>query len=85
MKEWWQDFFIPVTGEIMFTPKAALSKIEVEQVIAQTKTPKHAQVLDLACGVGRHSVEFAKKNFEVIGLDFSKHYLAEAKNFWKRN
>ena len=78
MKEWWQDFFIHVEGEIMFTPRAALSKIEVEQVVKQTKLPKQAHVLDLACGVGRHSIEFAKQGFEVVGLDFSKPYLVEA-------
>lgn len=79
MKEWWQGFFIPVTGEIMFTPRAALSKVEVKQVIRQTRLPKRAQVLDLACGVGRHSIEFAKQGYQVVGLDFSKSYLAEAK------
>lgn len=78
MSEWWQDFFIPVTGEIMFKPRAGISKIEVEQVVREAKISKHARVLDLACGVGRHSIEFAKKNFDVVGLDFSKHYLADA-------
>lgn len=63
----------------MFAPKAGISKYEVEQVIQQTQLPVHARVLDLACGVGRHSIEFARRGFEVIGLDFSKPYLAEAK------
>ncbi len=79
MKEWWKDFFGPLAGEIMFTPKAKVSKNEVEQVIKRTKTPKRARVLDLACGIGRHSIEFAKKGFEVTGLDYSKPYIASAK------
>ncbi len=79
MKDWWKDFFIPVTGEIMFGPRAAVSKIEVEQVIKRTGILKNSKILDLACGIGRHSIEFAKKTYEVTGLDFSKSYLLTAK------
>ena len=79
MKEWWQDFFIPVTGEIMFQPRKQHSVLEVSEVVKKTKVPKSAKILDLACGVGRHSIIFSKNGFDVIGLDFSKNYLAEAK------
>ncbi len=78
MKEWWRDFFIPVIGEIMFSSKENQSKAEVEQVLKQVNL-KSGKVLDLACGVGRHSIPFAKMKFEVTGLDFSKNYLAEAR------
>ena len=37
MKEWWQDFFIPVTGEIMFQPRKEQSVLEVNQVAKQTE------------------------------------------------
>lgn len=79
MKEWWQNFFIPVTGEIMFSPRAKQSQTEVEQILKQVNLKKTAKILDLACGVGRHSIPFAKRNFEVAGLDFSKNFLAEAR------
>lgn len=79
MKEWWQNFFIPVTGEIMFSPRAKQSQKEVDQILEQVNLKRPAKILDLACGVGRHSVPFAKRKFEVIGLDFSKNFLAEAK------
>jgi SAM-dependent methyltransferase len=36
-------------------------------------------VLDLACGVGRHSVILAKRGFAVTGLDYSRPYLQEAR------
>lgn len=79
MKEWWRDFFVPVIGEIMFQPRAEQSQLEVDEILRNTKLQKQAKVLDLACGVGRHSVLFAKLGFDVVGLDFSKNYLAEAK------
>ncbi len=79
MKEWWQDFFIPVAGEVLFKPKSGISKAEVDQVLKKCLIPKKSQILDLACGVGRHSIEFAKPGHEVVGLDFSKSFLSEAK------
>ncbi len=36
-------------------------------------------ILDLACGPGRHSLEFLKRGFNVIGLDYSKNFLKIAK------
>lgn len=47
-----------------------------------TKTldlPKESKVLDLACGNGRHSVFFAKKGFDVLGIDLSHYLVKEAK------
>ena len=63
----------------MFQPRKEQSVLEVNQVAKQTKINKSAKVLDLACGVGRHSIVFAQKGFNVVGLDFSNHYLTEAK------
>lgn len=37
-------------------------------------------LLDLACGTGTLSLEFAKKGFSVIGVDISEEMLAEAQN-----
>jgi SAM-dependent methyltransferase len=37
---------------------------------------KNAEVLDLACGNGRHSVLFARKGFNVTGIDLSKYLIS---------
>jgi SAM-dependent methyltransferase len=37
------------------------------------------RVLDLACGTGRHSVEFARRGASVLGVDQSAAYLAKAR------
>lgn len=79
MKEWWQQFFIPVTAEVMFHPRFAQAKTEVEQILKQVRLPSKARVLDLACGTGRHSLQFAKKKCQVTGLDFTKNFLVEAR------
>jgi SAM-dependent methyltransferase len=41
----------------------------------------HGRVLDLACGPGRHSVEFARRGFEVTGVDRSAFLLNHAHRY----
>lgn len=36
-------------------------------------------VLDIGCGNGRHSLEFAKRGYQVIGIDIAKRFITEAK------
>ncbi|MBI5403226.1 MAG: class I SAM-dependent methyltransferase [Ignavibacteriae bacterium] len=38
-----------------------------------------AEVLDVCCGAGRHSIEFAKRGFDVTGFDLSGYLIGEAK------
>lgn len=79
MKQWWQKFFIPLAGEVMFNPRAAQAKLEVEQVLKNVRLSKGAKILDLACGTGRHSVQFAKKDLQVTGLDFTSNFITTAR------
>ena len=48
---------------------------EVEQLLALTGLPPGAVVLDLCCGIGRHSVQLARKGFQVTGVDRTQVYL----------
>lgn len=36
------------------------------------------RILDLACGFGRHSLSFARKGFEVVGIDLTRAYIEDA-------
>ncbi|HMS33316.1 MAG TPA: class I SAM-dependent methyltransferase [Ignavibacteria bacterium] len=38
-----------------------------------------SKVLDIACGSGRHSLELARRGFDVTGFDLSKFLISEAK------
>jgi SAM-dependent methyltransferase len=40
---------------------------------------KIKRILDAACGTGRFSIEFAKKGYNVVGIDLSKEMLRVAK------
>lgn len=56
---------------------SALEEIGHLQELLQISPP--AVILDLCCGVGRHSVELAKRGFAVTGVDRSAGYLDRAK------
>lgn len=53
--------------------------MEVGKLIKLLGNPhKKSKVLDLCCGIGRHSLEFARHDFEVTGVDITKSYLETA-------
>jgi SAM-dependent methyltransferase len=51
----------------------------VSLVLKHVKLNKGANVLDLACGNGRHSILFAKKRFNVTGIDLSNYLINQAR------
>ncbi|MCP4639805.1 MAG: class I SAM-dependent methyltransferase [bacterium] len=57
----------------------AAADAEVNQLLDLVKPEPGARVLDLCCGPGRHSLEFAKRGFAVTGVDRTAHYIEEAK------
>jgi SAM-dependent methyltransferase len=42
-----------------------------------------SKVLDLSCGIGRHSINLSKRGYEVVGYDPSTFFLDEARR-WAR-
>ncbi|BCG60595.1 class I SAM-dependent methyltransferase [Paenibacillus sp. URB8-2] len=52
---------------------------EVERMIGWLSLPAGAKVLDLCCGMGRHSLALAEAGYEVTGIDLSEALLREAR------
>lgn len=40
---------------------------------------KHLHILDVGCGTGRHSIELAKRGYQITGIDLSESMLDHAK------
>lgn len=59
--------------------RQASAKLEVEQVVGLLKPQGNDRVLDLCCGPGRHSLEFARRGFEVVGVDRTRSFIRRAK------
>ena len=78
-KDWWRSFFVPLAGMVMFEPRAHRSTFEVDIVLRRTRTKPGARVLDVACGTGRHTKNFAQRGYDVVGLDYSVPYLKQAR------
>jgi SAM-dependent methyltransferase len=58
---------------------------EIDHVLALVKISPPAAILDLCCGgVGRHSLEFARRNFKVTGVDRTRQYLHEARQLARK-
>ena len=78
--EWWKRFFDNTRyGDTLehFTPER--TEAEVDFVLSALQLEKGARILDLCCGVGRHSVQFAARGYRVTGLDFNEDYIRKAR------
>ena len=51
---------------------------QVDFLIQTLGLQGNERILDLACGYGRHSLEFAKRGYQVVGVDITKEYVEDA-------
>jgi SAM-dependent methyltransferase len=74
------DEFWQTVESMLFTKQRwENAPIEIDNLLSLLHLKPQANVLDLCCGVGRHSIELAKKGFLVTGVDRTKRYLMQAK------
>jgi ubiquinone/menaquinone biosynthesis C-methylase UbiE len=80
MTEWYENSF----GEdylIVYKHRDFCgARKEVDQMIAWLRLPPGSKVLDLCCGMGRHSLALAEEGYEVTGVDLSEVLLREARS-----
>lgn len=75
-----RDDFWKAIGPLIFTSKIIeAASQDVEHAIAMMNLEPGARICDLCCGIGRHSLELAKKGFQVTSVDRTEHYLGQAK------
>lgn len=77
---WWKEFFDDTYGRLgleIINPERTTR--EVDFIIDALKLEKSERVLDLACGMGRHALELARRGFTAVtGLDYTQQYLEKA-------
>lgn len=83
-KDWVQDLFIE-HGElfqVFLEERLARAEEEVRGLLnlfREYRVESGSKVLDLNCGIGRHSLYLAKQGYQVTGVDISPRYIARAK------
>ncbi len=81
MKRWYEDEdFWRAVRPVLFPPRRIQrAKEEVQRIVELLEVRPPDRVLDLACGVGRHSLELARQGFRVVGVDRTRPYIEEAR------
>ncbi|MBN1436066.1 MAG: class I SAM-dependent methyltransferase [Sedimentisphaerales bacterium] len=71
--EWYLKYWVqPITAE--------RTNREVDAIIRYLELTPQSQVLDLCCGQGRHSLELARRGFQVVGYDLSDTLLDHSRS-----
>lgn len=73
--DWYRSGFPPITAAM---PWADRTEAEVDRAIMMLRPEGGERMLDLACGIGRHSLELRRRGFEVVGVDISPDLLEMA-------
>jgi SAM-dependent methyltransferase len=81
VKPWYEDdLFWETVAPVLFSERRwSDAPTEVEDVVSLLGISPGAKVLDLCCGVGRHSLELARRGFHVTGVDKTAAYLERAR------
>lgn len=80
MAEWFDDeSFWQAVDPFLFTEqRLGAAGDEVDRLLELLDLDGR-DVLDLACGIGRHAVELARRGYRVTGVDRSRHLLDRAR------
>jgi D-alanine-D-alanine ligase len=87
-KDWWRKIFnayyLKTDGDVVEDQK--ITSEEIDLITKILKINSDNKILDLCCGQGRHTLEFARRGFEnVEGLDRSRYLIQKARNNAKKN
>ncbi len=78
--DWWKRFFkssgFPLADEV----RVRDTETEIRKLLKLLPLPRGAKVIDVGCGIGRHSVLLARRGYHVTGVDYSPSYLREARS-----
>lgn len=79
--DWWKTLFDQKYLDTYLSDLTSERTVkEVDFVVQATSLQPSDKILDLACGHGRHSIELAKRGFNVTGLDYSEPFIEKAKS-----
>lgn len=79
-KEWFATWFDTPYYHILYKNRNDdEAKAFIENLVHYLDLPTSANVLDLACGKGRHSLTLKEAGYNVLGVDLSKNSINDAR------
>ena len=83
---WYEDWFNSKYYHILYQNRNhEEAEAFIDTLFTYLKPKKTAQVVDMACGKGRHAKKIADLGYETIGLDLSKESIHDAMRYEKCN
>ncbi|MDX2050743.1 MAG: methyltransferase domain-containing protein [Polyangiaceae bacterium] len=78
--EWWHDFYSEAWPAIQGDgyPTERTSR-ECDVIVDLLHLTAGANVLDIPCGIGRHTVELARRGFRLTGIDLKAQFVEQAR------
>lgn len=81
-KDWFASWFDSPYYHILYKNRDLTeAKFFLDNLIRFLDLPKGSKILDLACGKGRHAIQFNSNGFDVTGADLSPQSIAHANQF----
>ncbi|SDM10182.1 Methyltransferase domain-containing protein [Daejeonella rubra] len=85
-KKWFQNWFSSPYYHILYHQRNdEEAEFFIDNLCAFLKPAENFQLLDIACGRGRHSVYLNKKGYDVTGIDLSNASIKFAQQFENEN
>jgi SAM-dependent methyltransferase len=85
-KEWFEAWFDSPYYHLLYKGRDEQeAQKSLDNLLLALDLPPGANIMDLACGKGRHSRHLAEKGFRVTGLDISESSISFARQFESEN
>lgn len=79
--DWFINWFDSPYYHLLYKNRDAHEADTFLDILLKTiRIEKDTEILDLACGKGRHAISLRSKGYQVMGIDLSRESIAEAKN-----
>ncbi len=78
-KNEWAEFFDGHAPAYMSNPFTRGTIKEIDFLTEELSLSPKSRILDIGCGTGRHSIELARRGYQITGVDISSGMLTEAK------
>lgn len=77
-KRSWEEFFDDHATQYMENTFVQHTEEEATFIIENLSPPAGGKILDVGCGTGRHSIELARRGYQMTGVDISSGMLEVA-------